>query len=301
MARQQHLDNTRGSLFMILAMAAFAVEDMFIKASASIMPLGLVLMLFGFGGMLVFMFLAWRRKDPILERAIFSRPLLIRATCEVMGRLFFSLAITLTPLSSAATILQATPLVVVLGAAVVFRERVGLIRWLAVLIGFIGVLMVIRPGMDSFNPASLFAVIGMLGFAGRDLATRAAPPLLSNVQLGVYGFFALIPAGLILQLYYGEPLRINFESSIQVIGAIIFGVLAYNSLTIAMRSGDVSVVTPFRYTRLLFALTIGVLIFDESPDLLTLTGALIVVLSGVFTLLHSQRRTRLNLIMRQPD
>ncbi|SIS66146.1 DMT family transporter [Neptunomonas antarctica] len=283
------MDNTRGSLYMVLAMAAFAIEDMFIKASANTMPIGLILMLFGLGGTLIFILLAWQRKEQVLQRAILSRPLLIRAGCEVIGRLCFALAITLTPLSSASAILQATPLVVVLGGAIIFGERVGLMRWVAILVGFTGVLMVIRPGMDSFNPASLFAVISTLGFAGRDLATRAAPPLLSNIQLGVYGFFVLIPTGLIVQLYSGESLTVNSEASIQIIGAIAFGVVAYNSLTIAMRNGAISVVTPFRYTRLLFALILGVIIFDERPDLMTLTGALIVVGSGVFTLFHSRR------------
>ncbi|WP_290703994.1 DMT family transporter [Amphritea sp.] len=283
------MGNTRGSIFMVLAMAAFAIEDMFIKASANTMPIGLILMLFGLGGMLIFIFLTWQRKERVLQPSIMSRPLLIRAGSEVVGRLCFALAITLTPLSSASAILQATPLVVLLGAAIVFGEHIDFKRWLAVLIGFAGVLMIIRPGLDGFNPASLFAVISTLGFAGRDLATRAAPPVLSNMQLGVYGFFVLIPTGFILQLYTGEPLVVNFEAGYQIVGAIIFGVIAYNSLTIAMRSGDVSVVTPFRYTRLLFALILGIIIFDERPDLMTLIGGMIVVLSGGYTLLQSRR------------
>lgn len=286
------MDSTRGSIFMVLAMAAFAVEDMFIKAAAQTVPIGLTLMLFGLGGMLIFMLLTWQRGERIIHPAFFSRPLFIRACCEVVGRLFFALAITLTPLSSASAILQATPLVVVVGAALFFGEKVGAGRWLAVLLGFAGVMMIVRPGLDGFNPASWFAVISTLGFAGRDLATRAAPALLSNVQLGVYGFFVLIPSGLILHLYYAEAVVMDAQAGGFILGAVLFGVLAYNSLTIAMRSGDVSVVAPFRYTRLLFALILGMIIFSERPDMLTLTGGLIVVLSGGYTLMQSRRQLR---------
>ena len=282
------MDNTRGSIFMVLAMAAFAIEDMLIKAAASTVAIGLILALFGLGGMLIFILLTWKRGEVVLHPAISSRPVLMRAGCEVIARLTFALAITLTALSSASAILQATPLIAIIGAAFFFGERVGLKRWLAVSVGFIGVLMIIRPGLDSFEATSLFAVIATLGFAGRDLATRAAPMVLSNMQLGVYGFFVLIPTGLAMLLYSGDPVHLDWIASTQIAGAILFGVIAYYALTIAMRTGDVSVVSPFRYTRLLFALIIGVSVFGENPDVMTLLGSLLIVLSGGYTLIQSR-------------
>jgi drug/metabolite transporter (DMT)-like permease len=275
---------------MVLAMAAFSIEDMLIKAAANIVPVGLILALFGLGGMMIFILLTWKKDEVVIHPAILSRPILVRAGCEVIGRLTFVLAITLTALSSASAILQATPLIAIIGAAFFFGEEVGLKRWIAVLIGFIGVLMIIRPGLEGFESASLFAVIATLGFAGRDLATRGAPKVLSNMQLGVYGFFVLIPTGIAMMLYSGEPMRIDFLSSIQITGAIIFGVIAYNALTIAMRTGDVSVVSPFRYTRLLFALILGVFVFGENPDLMTLLGSLLIVVSGGYTLIQSRKK-----------
>lgn len=275
---------------MVLAMAAFSIEDMLIKAAANIVPVGLILALFGLGGMMIFILLTWKKDEVVIHPAILSRPILVRAGCEVIGRLTFVLAITLTSLSSASAILQATPLLAIIGAAFFFGEEVGLKRWIAVVIGFIGVLMIIRPGLEGFESASLFAVIATLGFAGRDLATRGAPKVLSNMQLGVYGFFVLIPTGIAMMLYSGEPIRIDFLSSIQITGAIIFGVIAYNALTIAMRTGDVSVVSPFRYTRLLFALILGVFVFGENPDLMTLLGSLLIVVSGGYTLIQSRKK-----------
>jgi len=273
-------------------MAAFSMEDMFVKAAAETVSLGIVLALFGLGGMIVFIVLTRQRGEKVFHTAILSRPILLRAVFEIIGRLCFTLAFVLTPLSSASAILQAMPLVVVVGAAYLFKEHVGLDRWIAVLIGFIGVLIIIRPGLDSFELASLFAVIGTLGFAGRDLATRAAPKVLSNIQLGVYGFFVLIPTGLTLFFFSGDSATLNFNSSLQIFAAILFGVAAYYSLTVAMRTGDVSVVSPFRYSRLLFAMVLGVFIFGERPDAMTLLGSIIIVLSGGYTLLRSRNNSK---------
>ncbi|WP_232775144.1 MULTISPECIES: DMT family transporter [unclassified Shewanella] len=288
------MNNTRGSLFMVAAMAAFSIEDMLIKAAAETTSLGLILALFGLGGMLIFILLTYRQGQRVIHPAILSKAVLMRAVCEIVGRFCFALAITLTPLSSASAILQATPLIAMIGAALLFGEQVGVKRWLAVLVGFIGVLMIIRPGLAGFEAASLFAVVSTLGFAGRDLATRAAPPVLSNLQLGVYGFFVLIPTGLVMLIYQNEPLQINGTATIQILGAIVFGVMAYNALTIAMRAGDVSVIAPFRYTRLLFALALGIFVFGESPDLLTLLGSLLIVASGAYTLMQTRSVLKTN-------
>jgi drug/metabolite transporter (DMT)-like permease len=293
------MSNVRSSLFMVMAMAAFSLEDMVIKATSDLVPVGEILMLFGLGGTLAFVVMTLNRGQAIFHPKILSSPVLIRVVCEVTGRLFFTLAIVYTPLSSASAILQATPLVVVMGAALFLGERVGWRRWSAILIGFIGVLVIIRPGLDSFENSSLLAVIGMLGFAGRDLATRAASPVLSHLQLGVYGFFILIPTGLFMLVFNIGPdingltkqgfIWPDLTSSLQILAATIFGVMAYYCLTIAMRNGDVSVVAPFRYTRILFALILGAVIFGERPDSLTLFGIVIIVSSGVYTLLRKRR------------
>lgn len=278
---------------MVLAMAAFSMEDMFIKAASKTLPIGQILVLFGLGGTLAFIVFTLQRREAVFHPAILSRPVLVRALCEVVGRLFFTLAIAFMPLSTASAILQTTPLVVVMGAAILFGEKVGWRRWLAILIGFVGVVLIIRPGLEGFEPVSLFAVLGMLGFAGRDLATRAAPPVLSNMQLGVYGFFILIPTGLAMMLYNGLAVWPSLSSGFQLLGATVFGVVAYYALTVAMRTGEVSVVTPFRYTRLVFALILGAVVFAERPDALTLVGSAIIVGGGVYALLRSRRVARL--------
>lgn len=276
-------DNQRGALYMTASMAGFAVEDVFVKAAAQALPLGQVLLTIGLAGMLVFAAMAARQGEPVLPAAFLSRPMLIRSGFEITGRLFYGLAITLTALSTTSAILQATPLVVVAGAALVFGERVGLFRWLAVLVGFAGVLVILRPGAD-FSALSLLAVVGLLGFAGRDLATRAAPKGLSNRQLGALGFAMLAIAGAIL-LVVGGGARLPGPADLARLAAgTVFGMAGYHALTYAMRTGEVSAVTPFRYTRLLFAMVLAMALFGERPDLATWIGAALVVGSGVFAL-----------------
>jgi drug/metabolite transporter (DMT)-like permease len=277
-------DNQRGSLFMVISMAGFAVEDMFIKSAARAMPLGQVLVLMGVLGVAWFGMQARRVGQPAYPAALRSRTMAVRSGFELVGRLFYALAIALTPLSVASAILQATPLVVVAGAAVIFGEKVGAWRWALTALGFAGVLVILRPGLAGFDALSLLAVVGLIGFAGRDLATRAAPPALSNAQLGVAGFSVLALSGVIILGFQGGPVLPDALPFAKALGAAAFGILGYSYLTRAMRTGEVSAVTPFRYTRLLFAMVLGVAIFGERPDMWTLIGSAMVVGCGVLIL-----------------
>nr|WP_281501838.1 DMT family transporter [Aliiroseovarius sp. F20344] len=283
-------ENHRGALFMVFAMAAFALEDMALKAAARDIPIGQAVALFGLGGLIIFALIARVQGARVFHPDLRSPVMIWRSLSEITGRLFYALAIALTPLSSASAILQATPLVVALGAVILFKERVGPRRWLAIFVGFIGVIMILRPGLDAFDPLSIFAVLGMLGFAGRDLATRASPATLSGAQLGVAGFAVLTVSGLVLLAVSGEISLMTTAASGYIMLTIVCGVLAYGALTLAMRTGEVSVVTPFRYSRLLFALILGVVVFHERPDMMTLAGSAVIVLSGLFLLSRAKQR-----------
>ncbi len=284
-----HAANLRGGLFMVLAMLAFTLEDVFIKAAAAHIPLGQVMVTFGLGGLLAFVAMARLRGEVILHPQAFGRAMAWRALFEITGRVCYTVAIALTPLSSASAILQATPLVVAAGAVMVFRETVGWRQWAAIGAGFVGVLLILRPGLDAFEPLSLFAVLGMIGFAGRDLATRAAPKSMTTAQLGVYGFIMLSIAGGIVWGYQGGVAPLGAGGMVLTGPAILFGVAAYMCLTTAMRTGQIAVIAPFRYTRLVFAMILAVAVFGERPDALTLIGSLIIVASGLYTVWQSRR------------
>ena len=277
--------NLVGSLWMIASMAFFAIEDAFVKAASAVLPVGQILMVFGAGGAIVFACFARLNGEPLFIKDVVSVPMRVRVIFEIIGRLFYVLAITLTPLSSATVILQATPLIVVAGAALVFREQVGWWRWAAILIGLVGVIVIIQPGADSFSILSILAIIGMLGFAGRDLASRAAPVTLSTSILGLYGFLSVMVAGAMCSAW--QSLSFSFPdawTSMQLLGAIAAGVTAYSCLMKAMRTGQVSAVTPFRYTRLLFGIALGVVLFGENLSFPMVFGSVLIVVSGLFIL-----------------
>ena len=271
--------NHRGSLFMIAAMAAFAGEDALIKYAALGLPIGQIMVFIGLFGLTAFSAQSLWGGQAILPRSILTPVMAVRSGFEILGRVFYALAITLTPLTSASAILQATPLLVVGGAALMFGEQVGARRWALIGLGLVGVMAVIQPSGQDFTPLSFLAVAGMIGFAGRDLATRAAKPNLTNAQLGAAGFLMLTISGLLVLAF--SPPATWPAVAILPYGAAIFATLGYGALTNAMRAGDVSVVTPFRYARLVFALVLGVALFGEHPDALTLIGAAVIVGCGV--------------------
>ena len=278
-----HKANMLGSIWMIASMAIFAIEDAFVKAASNALPVVQILIIFGLGGAVMFASMARLNNEPLFIKDVVSRPMRIRVVFEIIGRLFYVLAIAVTPLSSATVILQATPLVVVAGAAMVFGERVGWRRWSAIFIGLVGVIVIIQPGTDSFSMLSVLAIVGMIGFAGRDLASRAAPATLSTSILGLYGFLSIVVAGSIFSIWQGASFVLpDVYTSFNLAGAILSGVAAYSCLMKAMRTGEVSAVTPFRYTRLLFGITLGVVLFGESLSSTMLLGSGMVVFSGLF-------------------
>ena len=277
------MENLKGILFMILAMAGFAFEDLFIKLLSTYFPISEVIIILGFTGTFIFFIIALLQNAPIIHKDLLNKHVIIRTTCELLGAVFFVTAIALTPLSSATAILQIAPLLVTIGAVIFFKEKVGWRRWTAVFIGFIGVLLIVRPGFEGFMPASIFAILGSVFLAARDLATRAMQVKLPSVTIALYAFIAFGISGILI-IPFNSPMVIPTSNQIiYFIGASAFGVIAYYSLVISSRIGEMSVISPFRYSRIVFAMLLAIIILDENPDGLTLIGASIVVASGLYT------------------
>lgn len=286
-------ENLRGALLMVLAMAAFATEDVFIKLVANTLPLGQIFIFLGIGGGLLFAVVVMRLGKPVFPREMWSKAIIVRNLCEMIGTTGFVSAVVLTPLSSASAILQAMPLAVTLGAALFLGETVGWRRWSAIIAGFLGVMLVLRPGLDGFEPASLLAVMGVFGLAGRDLATRRIPAHLSSWQVSAWGFLAVIPAGILLLLIGPQAPAVPDAIGVLMLFLALFtGVLGYYTLVASVRLGQMSVITPFRYSRLLFAMGFGIAVFGERPDALTYLGAAIIVAAGLYTIIREQRLRR---------
>lgn len=281
--------NLRGSLWMILAMIGFGIEDAFFKAATGSggVTAGMGTLQFGLLAMLLYALYARSQRVPVWTVAYLRRGLLIRTAFEILGRLFFALSLAYTPLSTTSAILQAAPLVVMLGAVLFLGERIGPRRWAAMAVGFLGVVLIIRPAPATFEPNAILALLGMIGFAGRDLATRATPASVHTAQLGVLGFAVVACAGLaIIAFEGGAPALPSAQAALLICGTAICGVIGYTAMTLAMRMGDVGVVAPFRYSRLIVALILAYTLFGERPDAMTLAGAALIVGAGIYSLLR---------------
>ncbi len=271
---------------MILAMAGFAFEDLFIKILSAYFPISEVIIILGFTGSVILLIIALLQRAPIIHKDLLNKHVISRTIFDLLGAVFFVTAIALTPLSSASAILQITPLLVTIGAAVFFRENVGWRRWSAVFVGFIGVLLILRPGFGGFMPASIFALLGAVFLAARDLATRAMKVKLPSVTIALYAFIAFGISGILIIPFNSAMIAPTSNQIMYFIGASTFGVIAYYSLVIASRIGEMSVISPFRYSRIVFAMLLAIIILGERPDSFTLIGATIIVASGLYTFIR---------------
>ena len=287
------MQNLRGIIFMLLAMAGFAVEDSFIKVLSGSFPVSQILIIIGFGGCFLFTGLAVCLGHRLFAAEVLSWPFIIRFFSDTFSALFFISAIAMIPLSTASTILQALPIVVTMGAALFLGQKVGWRRWSAIGIGFAGVVIVVRPGLDGFEPASILALLGVLFLASRDLATRVMDARLSTLTVTAYAFLATALGG-VLALPFLAPPSMPGLSEWSLFGlAVVLGGLAYAAIVIATRSGDIAAIAPFRYSRLLFAMLIAVIFLGERPDALTLTGAGLIVASGIYAFWRERIRARM--------
>ncbi|SHJ26921.1 Permease of the drug/metabolite transporter (DMT) superfamily [Shimia gijangensis] len=284
------MNNVRGILLIILAMAGFSIEDMFIKKLSAPLPTGQILIVLGLGSSLIFLVLAKLNGDRLLAPAAWGRLPMWRAFFEAIAAAAFAGSLALVELSTVAAVFQALPLAITMGAALFLGEQVGWRRWSAISLGFVGVLLIIRPGFDGFDPASLLVLIAVVTVAARDLITRRIDSAVSSYVVSFQGFASLIVAGGCMLAFTTKPIGIigSFEAWMFA-GAILFGAAGYWGIVTAMRVGEASVVAPYRYTRLLFSLVIGILVFKEEPDTLTILGASLIIGTGLYTFLRERR------------
>lgn len=282
--------NARGALFMAIAMAAFTCNDALVKSVTHAMNTGQILFVRGLMTSALVLVIAWRMGALGSWRILLQPPVALRLAAEIFASLTFISALGVMPLANISAILQSLPLAVTLGAALFLGEQVGWRRWLAIIVGFIGVLIVIRPGPEGFSLAAIYAIASMIGAATRDLATRRIRSDVSTLFISVITavVITLVGGALIVPMGGWQPM------SPAVIGrlaaASILLLIGYQTIVNAMRVGEISFVAPFRYMSLLWAIAIGFLFFGDLPDLWMTVGAVIVIASGLYTFYRENRR-----------
>lgn len=296
-------DNIKAIVLMAVSMVLFAIDDTAIKAAGSLVDGGVatpgeILIIKGVLGVLIYGSLMWRegnRMTLTLLRALFSDKAIVWRT---FGDLFSAgtivTALTRMPLSDVAAILQVLPLVVTLGAALFLREAVGWRRWSAILIGFVGVMIIIRPGTSGYDINTIWALLAVLGLAIRDIAARRMQVRFSTFSIVTMVAALLIPTGLGMHWAMdSNPLFVTIAPAAWafIVGGGFFGMAAYYAITLSTRMGELSVVAPYRYTRLVAALILAFVFFGEVPDLPMIIGATLVIGAGLFTL-YRERKLR---------
>ena len=278
---------------MMMSMACFAVEDTFIKLLSARLPATQILFSLGFGGALITLVLAIVLNVNLADKILLNKHVISRTIADLFGALSFTSAMVLIPMSLLASILQATPLFVTLGAAILLGEKVGWRRWSAIFIGFLGVIIILQPGYGSFQLASLLGLAAVLCLALRDVVTRDMATEIPTLTVTFYACLAMGSAGFIAYPFFGPPIMPTTYEAIILICAAIIGLTGYFLLVLATRKGDVSVIAPFRYSRLLFSLGLASLILGEKLTLPILLGGLLVVSSGIYTFGRERRLVKI--------
>ena len=281
-------DNARGSLWMGIAMGAFTLNDACMKAVTETMPLYQAMFLRGLLTTILIAVIGMRAGTLRFDWAPSDRFwMALRTVGEVGGTLAFLTALRHMPLANLSAILQSLPLAVTLAAALLMREPVGWRRLAAILVGFCGVLLIVRPGTEGFDRWSLLGLVSVAFVVLRDLSTRRMSAGLTSITVAFSAAVSVTVVALAVLPFFGwAPVRASEMALIA--GASGFLIAGYILIVMAMRVGDIALVAPFRYTSLIFAVVLGWTIFGQFPDAFTLLGGAIVIATGLYTF-HRER------------
>jgi drug/metabolite transporter (DMT)-like permease len=273
---------------MLAAMGSLIVNDVFIKVAAAELPTGETIFLRGlFTTLLGVGVVAATVGLPALRLAAAPR-MPLRAGAEVAATILYLSALTRMPIADATALLQFTPLAITAGAALFLGAPVGWRRWLATLVGLVGVLVIVRPGGAGFNPYSSLALAAIVFVAARDLITRRLGAEVPTIVVDTVSAAAVTAASLLL-----APFESWSWPSAPAVLMLFFagvGLLGGNYwIVVAMRYGDIATVAPFRYSVILWAVAAGFVVWGEMPDLATWIGIAVVSGAGLYTLVREHR------------
>ncbi len=276
-------NNARAILYMIAAMLTFTCVDAVVKVAGRFASTGQILLIVAIGSLAIFLPLTWRAGGVIFSRLAYNKVVLIRAFGELFAWVGLTEALRHAGLGTLTAVMQVQPLVVVLGAALFLAEPVGWRRWSAVIVGFIGVLVILGPGVAGANAGLLWTVPAIIGLTMRDLASRVLPPSVSTSFAVAWAMIVIAAYGLGLIVYQGSWSPIVIEGWLWL--ALLVGLvsLGMGLITIAMRTGEASVVAPLRYTRIVFGLGLAYLFFGEIPAPTVWLGACLIVAAGLYS------------------
>jgi drug/metabolite transporter (DMT)-like permease len=274
---------------MVAAQLAFILNDTLVKLVGDRLPMGEILFLRGAIAIALIAAAAFvlrlHRGLPLL----LNRMAAWRIGGELGGTFFYLIALFQMPIANVVIIFQAVPLVVTAGAALFLSEPVGWRRWAAIVVGFIGVMIVVRPGLAGFDIYALAVLVSVLFVSMRDLTTRAMPAAVPTLLLTLATAAAITMMGALYGLSE-DWVRPAPSDLVQLAGSAVFLSIGYGTSILAVRLGAMSVTASFRYVAVVFAIAMGFLVWGDVPDAVTLLGTLVIVGAGLYTLYRERRR-----------
>jgi len=282
-------DNMRGALLMMGSMAGFTLNDACMKVLMVELPLFQAIFLRGLVTIVVLVVMSrW------LGGLNFRMPrkdwglVLTRSLSEIGATYFFINALLHMPIANVTAILQVLPLTVTLSSAMLFGDKIGWRRLLAIMVGFVGVMIIVRDGLTGMNTYALYALMAVGFVTVRDLCARRLSAGVSSVTIALIGAIGVVGFSAI-GTQSEAWVAVSGKSFILLAAAAMFILGGYLASIMTMRVGEISFIAPFRYTSLLWALMLGFVVFGDWPDQLTMAGIVIVVLTGAFTFYRERK------------
>ena len=270
--------NQLGVLYGIASVACFAMMDASVKW-LDMFPVGQVLFSRFFFGLIPILMLVPRSEFKTFYKT--SRPKLhaFRAITGTLAIIALFIALREIPLADAVSLTFGGPIFVTLGSIFFLSEKVGTKRWLAVLIGFFGMLLIVKPAYEELNIYYIFPIIFCIFFACVALSIRSLSSTEPNYRIALYFSLLSMIVGL-LTLPFGWVIPNKFEFFLLIFTGFV-GSVANILLTVSLRYAEASLVTPTKYLNSVFAILLGYFIWSEIPKLLTLVGAGLIIISSV--------------------
>ena len=275
-------ENLQSIILMIAAMGCFTLADLLIKIASRTLPVGQIMIMLGIGSSLVFWGLMRLKRDPIYFTPLRQPAVMLRNVGDFAGALGMCLALAYVPISTIGAVLQTVPLMITAAAALFLGERVGIRRLSAILVGFAGTLFILQPGSADFDLMVVLALVAAIGMTARDIGTKLISRELSTLLLSLYASMLFCVSGGILLLVTGGASLPDGGMILLFVVMTALGSLGYILVTTAVRLGDMSVVSPFRYSRLLFSLAVGILILGETVNAMMLVGCALTIGAGLY-------------------
>jgi len=279
----------RAGLFMVLAMGSFVANDTIVKVVGQSLPVGEIIMLRGFFAVLLIGDICLRQ-GLLPQVSLLANPgVLLRSSCDLVATIAFVTALMHMQIANLTAVMQAVPLAVVLLSIVFLRERVSWQQMAAIVAGFVGVLMIVKPSVSTFNLYEALALIIVFAVALRDILTKRIPARIPTflIALGNAAFISL--GGAVLAASQGVQWPEGWQVALLALAAVFLS-SGYLFMVATLRLGEISGTAPFRYSVMVFAIISGIFVFGQFPDAIAMLGMGLIVVAGLYAI----RREALN-------